>query len=93
MSEETPAVDERSGADVVEAIDVAAAGTEHGGVERPPSEARSKESPVEQTEGDPAMTEADQESEPTLPPGAPVSGGAQSSPGSRASDRIAGGER
>jgi hypothetical protein len=89
-----PAAHERSGADVVEGVETAAAGSEHGGVLRPPAESKPGTAPVEQTHGDPAMTgDADQPlSEVEVPetrmPEAPVSGGAQSAPSARVSDRI-----
>ena len=47
---------ERSGATAEEAIDIAAAGTQHGGVETGPERAKSKQSPVEQARGDAKMT-------------------------------------
>lgn len=97
-----PAVDERSGETVEEAIEVAAAGSQHAGVERPPEDATPRTSPVEQTRDDEDMTQGQHVTGPgqaggpriagpSLPPtDAPVSGGAQSSPGARAADRIAG---
>ncbi len=56
VPEDTPAADERTGESVQEAVDVAAAGSRHGGTERPPEEAKSRESPVEQVRADPDMT-------------------------------------
>ncbi len=50
------AVEERSGETVEEAVDVAAAGTQHGGTERPPEDAHPREAPVEQVHDDPEMT-------------------------------------
>ncbi len=97
VPEESPKAEERSGATVEEAAD----DTAHRGVERPPSEAVSGESPVEQTRGDPAMTGGQvasgpgnpggpQPAPPTAPPPeANLSGGAQSMPGARTSDRVA----
>lgn len=99
--EDDARVDERSGADVAEAVEVAAAGSHHEGVERPPSEADPGDSPVEQTTDDPAMTGGQvvggpgtpggpHPAPPTAPtPEAPVGGGAQSLPGARVSDRVA----
>jgi hypothetical protein len=91
--DEDPAVPERSGETVVEAVETAAAGSEHGGVLRPPEESEPGTSPVEQTRGDPEMTggagsaEAVEVPE-TRMPEAPVSGGAQSAPSARVSDRV-----
>lgn len=53
---DTPASDERTGETVEEAVDVAAAGTQHGGTETSPEDARSGEAPVEQVRDDPDMT-------------------------------------
>ena len=97
---EVPAVDERSGDDVVEGVETAAAGSRHDGVQRPPEEATPGTSPVEQTYDDPAMTEgrvgdgsggqaADPVEVPAPPvPEVPVSGGAQNIEGARISDRV-----
>jgi hypothetical protein len=41
---------------VEEAVDVAAAGTQHGGTERSPEDAHPTEAPVEQVRDDPDMT-------------------------------------
>lgn len=102
VPEDAPKVDERSGATVEAAVEVAAAGSEHGGVERRPSSAESGESPVEETRGDSAMTGGQVVTGPGTPDGpdpappstppqeASESGGAQSMPGARPSDRIAG---
>ena len=94
--DEDPGVDERSGETVVEAVDTAAAGSEHGGVLRPPEESEPGTAPVEQTTGDPAMTGSDGDGTPagvdvpeTRMPEAPVSGAAQSAPSARVSDRVA----
>lgn len=57
VPEDTPAAEERTGENVEDAVDVAAAGSAHGGAESPPEEARSGEAPVEQVRDDPAMTE------------------------------------
>ena len=91
--DEDPAAHERSGADVVEAVETAAAGSEHGGVLRPPEESKPGTAPVEQTQGDPEMTGGEGSSAgvdvpETRMPEAPVSGGAQSAPSARISDRI-----
>ncbi len=56
VPEDTPAAEERTGETVEEAVAVAAAGSQHGGTERPPEDARSGESPVEQVRDDPDMT-------------------------------------
>jgi hypothetical protein len=93
---EVPAVHERSGADVVEGVETAAEGTAHGGVQRPPEEAKPRTAPVEQVRDDPDMTEGQvvsPESETGEVPGtrvpeAPLSGGAQSIAGGRISDRV-----
>jgi len=47
----------RSGKDVVEAVDRAAAGTPHAGVQTPPEQAKPHEAPVERVRDDPAMTQ------------------------------------
>lgn len=93
--DEDPAVPERSGETVVEAVETAAAGSEHGGVLRPPEESKPGTSPVEQTRADPEMTGSGGDATPTgveVPetrmPEAPVSGGAQSAPSARVSDRV-----
>ena len=94
--DEDPAVPERSGADVAEAVETAAAGSEHGGVLRPPEESKPGTAPVEQAHGDPDMTgsaggdatPAGVEVPETRMPEAPVSGGAQSAPSARVSDRL-----
>jgi hypothetical protein len=93
--DEDPRVDERSGADVAEAVETAAAGSEHGGVLRPPEESKPGTAPVEQAHGDRGMTGSAGGDKPagvevpeTRMPEAPVSGGAQSAPSARVSDRI-----
>ncbi len=95
--DQDPAAHERSGADVVEGVETAAAGSEHGGVLRPPEDSKPGTAPVEQTHDDPAMTGTgspdtppDVEVPETRMPEAPVSGGAQSAPSARVSDRISG---
>ncbi len=91
---------DRSGPDVVAAVERAAAGTQGGGVQTPPERAKPHEAPVEQVRGDEAMTggqvvtgpgeRADTPSSPD--PAASGSGGAQSMVGARISDRVAAGE-
>lgn len=56
MPQDDPAVEERSGETIEEAVDVAAAGTQHGGTERSPEDAHPREAPVEQVRDDPDMT-------------------------------------
>ena len=93
--DQDPAAHERSGADVVEGVETASAGSEHGGVLRDPAESKPGTAPVEQTRDDPDMTgsagsgdAAGVEVPETRMPEAPVSGGAQSAPSARVSDRI-----
>ena len=99
MTENEPdgtAAHEHSGADVVEGIGKAAAGTPHDGVLRPPEQATPRTAPVEQVRDDPAMTEGqvvrgrDEAAEvpQTRVPEAPLSGGAQTIAGGRISDRV-----
>jgi carbon monoxide dehydrogenase subunit G len=93
-----PGVPARSGDTVVEGVEALAAGTESEGVLRAPDEATPGTSPVEQVEGDAAMTRgrngsggggaARTEVPPTRMPDAAVAGGAQSSPAARVSDRV-----
>jgi hypothetical protein len=95
--DQDPAAHERSGETVVEGVETAAAGSEHGGVLRPPAESQPGTAPVEQAQGDGEMTGADQppagvEVPETRMPEAPVSGGAQSAPSARVSDRVSGSE-
>lgn len=101
LPDDTPADDDRSGAQVDEAVDRAADGTDHGGTLRPPEESAPRTAPVEQVGGDAAMTrgqitgDREADGDPVDPPATPpseaaVSGGAQSDPGARASDRVAG---
>jgi hypothetical protein len=95
-------VDARSGADVAEAIEVAERGSSVQEIHDRGTEDRSGAAPVEQVRGDPEMTEGEVvlgSGHPTDPPSPGVdpreaagSGGAQSQPGARMSDRIAGGE-
>lgn len=47
----------RSGRDVREAVDRAASGTPHGGVQTPPEDAKPHAAPVEQVRDDAAMTQ------------------------------------
>lgn len=101
---DVPADDSRSGADVADAIETAESGT---GVREPhtrPEETKSGEAPVEQTYGDPSMTEGQtvtgseatdataMEPPPGPSPADAGSGGAQSVVGARVSDRLAAGE-
>jgi uncharacterized protein len=100
-----PTADDRSGATVAEAVETAAAGTEHAGVIADPEDTTPGSAPVEQTGGDAAMTEGQVVSGPgeaggpevdgpSVPPHeAAASGGAQSMPGARVSDRISGSHR
>jgi hypothetical protein len=91
----------RSGADIGEAIEVAEAGSSVQEVHNRPEDAKSGEAPVEQSGGDPEMTEGQVvlgEGEPGrhraigLDPAGGSSGAAQSAVGARVSDRVAGGE-
>ena len=95
-------VDARSGADIAEAIDVAERGSSGQEPHDRGTEDKSGAAPVEQVRGDPEMTEGEVvlgEGHPTEPPSAGLdpraaagSGGAQSQPGARMSDRVSGGE-
>ncbi len=58
VPDETPAAPERTGETVQQAVDVAAAGTQHGGTEKDPEDAHPHGAPVEQVRGDPDMTGA-----------------------------------
>ncbi len=97
---EQSAQPERSGADVVEAVEVASAGTPHGGVQTRPADMKPHAASVEQVRGDDAMTEGQVVTGPgtggTAPsnpdPAEAGSGGAQSVVGARVSDRLAAGE-
>jgi hypothetical protein len=103
MTENQPdgtAAHEHSGADVVEGVEKAAAGTPHDGVLRPPEQAKPRTAPVEQVRDDPAMTEGrvvrQREETAEVPdtrvPEAPLSGGAQTIAGGRISDRVSASE-
>lgn len=95
-------VDSRSGADIAEAIDVAERGSSVQELHDRGTEDKSGAAPVEHVRGDPDMTEGEVvlgEGQPTDPRHAGLdprtaagSGGAQSQPGARISDRVAGGE-
>ncbi len=90
----------RSGATVVEGMETLADGSQSAGVLRPPEEAKPRTAPVEKVLGDPDMTQGRVTEgpgdgggpRPEVPSGrtpeAPVSGGAQSMPGGRVSDRV-----
>ncbi|WP_147263033.1 hypothetical protein [Geodermatophilus sp. TF02-6] len=103
-SSEEPATEDtspdasRSGADVAEAVRVAEQGSSVQQVHDRPGETRTREAPVEQTAGDPDMTEGrvvrgegtpsgDAGTGPAAPEG--VSGGRQSVQGARTPDRTA----
>jgi hypothetical protein len=98
-TEGTSADHARSGADIAEAIGVAERGSAVEEVHDQGTEARSGEAPVEQTAGDPEMTEgqvvygegsdAEGGSAGTT---SQSSGAAQSQTGARASDQVAAGE-
>jgi hypothetical protein len=91
---------ERSGADVVEAVERASAGTSHGGVQTHPEQMKPHAAPVEQVAGDAEMTQGQvvdgpggESTTPTNPsPAEAGSGGAQSVVGARVSDRVAASE-
>ena len=91
----------RSGDDVVEAVQVAEEGSSVREAHDRPAEAKPGAAPVEQSGGDPEMTEgqvvlgegAGGKPTPGVDPReAAGSGGAQSQPGARVSDRAAAGE-
>jgi hypothetical protein len=93
--------DARSGGDIAEAIEVAERGSSVQQVHDRGTEDRSGQAPVEQVRGDPEMTEGEVvlgSGSPTEPPSAGLdpradgSGGAQSQPGARISDRVSAGE-
>jgi hypothetical protein len=97
----TSADSSRSGEDVAEAIAVAEEGSSVQEVHDRGTENESGEAPVEQTAGDPEMTEGQVvlgEGRPGrhrasgLDPEAGSGGAAQSHPGARVSDRVAAGE-
>jgi hypothetical protein len=93
----------RSGRDVREAVDRAASGTPHAGVQTPPEDAEPHAAPVEQVRGDAAMTQGQivegqvvdgpgvSGDVPSAPDTGAMAGGAQSMVGARESDRVAGG--
>lgn len=95
-----PAQADRSGPTVVEGVETLAGGTQSAGVQRPPESAKPRSAPVEQVKDDPDMTQGRVAAgpgeaggpRPDVPSGrmpeAPVSGGAQSMPGGRVSDRV-----
>jgi hypothetical protein len=95
-------VDARSGGDIAEAIEVAERGSSVQQVHDRGTEDGSGAAPVEQVRGDPEMTEGEVvlgSGHPTQPPSkgldprvAAGSGGAQSQPGARMSDRESAGE-
>ena len=100
-TEGTSADQSRSGADIAEAIEVAEGGSSVQEVHDRGTENKPGEAPVEQTAGDPEMTEGQVvlgEGEPGRhrasgpDPEAGSSGAAQSHPGARISDRVAAGE-
>jgi hypothetical protein len=92
-----PADPARSGADIAEAVEVAERGTAVQEVHTPPGAPGT--APVEQAQGDPAMTGGtggpDEDEHPPAgnpDPSRAGSGGAQSIVGARASDRVAAAE-
>jgi hypothetical protein len=95
-------VDARSGADIAQAIDVAESGSSVREFHDRGTEDKSGEAPVEQMRGDAEMTQGEVvlgEGHPTEPPSSGLdprqaagSGGAQSQPGARMSDRESAGE-
>jgi hypothetical protein len=90
----------RSGADIAEAIEVAERGTSVQEVHDRGTENTSGEAPVEQSAGDPEMTEGQvvlgegtgRHRTPAQGPAEGTSGAAQSQTGPRVSDRVAAGE-
>lgn len=97
---------ERSGDNVVEGVETLAAGTRSEGVQKSPSRAKPRRSPVEQARGDEDMTEGQEVTgsgdsgsdagglDPSAAPtSGGVSGGAQSIAGGRVSDRVAADDR
>jgi hypothetical protein len=87
----------RSGDDVTEAVEVAESGTSVQDVHDKPERNKSGEAPVEQTAGDPAMTEGqvvqgESGGGSGQGPESASSGAAQSQRGARASDLAAAGE-
>ena len=104
-TEGTLADHSRSGADVAEAIEVAEQGSSVEEVHARPEDTTSGEAPVEQAAGDPEMTEgqvvlgdgepgrgSDPAVDPGIDPREAGSGGAQSAPGARQSDRRSAGQ-
>ena len=98
-TEGTSADHSRSGDDIAEAIGVAESGSAVEEVHDQGTEARSGEAPVEQTAGDPEMTEGQvvygEDSDDgggSAGPTSQSSGAAQSQTGARASDQVAAGE-
>lgn len=99
-TEGTAADSSRSGADIAEAIGVAEDGSSVQSVHDRPENTKSGTAPVEQVAGDPEMTEGqvvlgDGNGAPSssgIDPREAGSGGAQSAPGARQSDRVAAGE-
>jgi len=99
--DDQPAVPERSGEDVAQAVERAAEGTPHDGVRTPAEQAKPHTAPVEQVRDDAAMTEGQVVDGPgsgsspssNPEPAAAGSGGAQSVVGARVSDRLSAGEQ
>lgn len=100
-TEGTSADHSRSGDDIAEAIEVAERGSSVQEVHDRGTENKPGQAPLEQAGGDPEMTEGQVvlgEGEPGrhrsvgLDPEGGSSGAAQSHPGARVSDRVAGGE-
>jgi hypothetical protein len=100
-TEGTAADHSRSGADIAEAIEVAERGSSVQEVHDRGTENTSGEAPVEQTAGDPEMTEGQvvlgegepgRHSAPAHGPAEGSSGAAQSHTGPRVSDLVAGGD-
>jgi hypothetical protein len=94
MTEQDAAAHERSGPDVAAAIGAAENDSALHETHTHPERTKSGEAHVEQSYGDPAMTEgrSDTALEPGPSPAEAGSGGAQSVVGARVSDRISGGE-
>jgi hypothetical protein len=99
-TEGTHADDSRSGDDIAEAIEVAEQGSQVERVHDRGTENTTGAAPVEQTYGDPEMTEGQVvlgdeghgRHRPTDDPAQGTSGGAQADPAARVSDRVAAGE-
>ena len=95
----TGAVDERSGATIAEAVGRAEQGRPPERTHQPPEESAAGSAPVEQHAADPGMKVGQVVGHPgwgsSTVPGPPqhahTSGGAQSQPGARVSDLVAGG--